>query len=67
MTAFERWGKGIVLGVFFALGWMLLDKLLQHQPLSGSVAYFGIGWAFVMGWVGGSAEERKLRKPLITE
>jgi hypothetical protein len=66
MTVFERWGKGIGIGICVALGWMLADKF-WGVTTSGGWAYFAIAWVFVMGWLGGSAEERKLRKPLITE
>jgi lipopolysaccharide export LptBFGC system permease protein LptF len=67
MTALKRWGKGIVGGICFALGWWLVDKFFGSKYTSGGFVYFLIAWAIFMGWLGGSSDERKLRKPLITE
>ena len=65
MTAIERWVKGISGGFGAALGMLLLSKL-QSRPLSLHF-YFMIGGSFLLGWLGDSTEERKVRKPLIAE
>jgi hypothetical protein len=67
MTTFERWRKGIFGAMFAILALALFDYLFPKPPVVDRYElYFMAGFAFLMGWLGGSAKERKSNRIHLT-
>ena len=66
MTASERWVKGILLAIILPLVIVLMDWLLGDFEFVRSYYIYGVG--ILIGWLAGSAAERKAMANLpITE
>jgi phosphatidylglycerophosphate synthase len=66
MTAIERWRKGILRAICLTLVLALSNYLFPHSPVNQYWACFAVGFAFLWGWLDGSAAERKSNRVHMT-
>jgi hypothetical protein len=66
MTTVERWRRGLFGAIAFVIGVALVDYFFPPAPMDPYGYYFAIGLALLLGYLGGSRDERKSNRVHVT-